>query len=205
LPRARRISDLVDHPRRDDRVVALTFDDGPHPTTTEEILEILEDLDVPATFFMVGSHAERQPEIVRRVASTPHGIGNHSYAHFSLTSAPRRAGLRDIKQGRHTLEALTGRSIPLFRPPSGDFDERTLRRLRRRAHTVVMWSVDTRDWTQPGVDAIVDEVRSSVHPGAIVLLHDGGGDRTQTVTALPRVIEAVIADGYEIVALWPAT
>ncbi|MBC2670180.1 glycosyltransferase [Novosphingobium piscinae] len=194
------------------RLVALTFDDGPDPTWTPRILDVLERFHVPATFFIVGENGVAQRGLLRRIAEDGDEIGNHSYTHPNMAEeAPAGIGL-ELNATQRLIEAYTGRSTRLFRAPYfGDAEPTTADELQpalvaqRRGYTVVGLHVDPGDWQRPGTAAIVARTIAGVeHPapgrsGNVVLLHDGGGDRAQTLAALPLIIARLEHDGYRLV------
>jgi peptidoglycan/xylan/chitin deacetylase (PgdA/CDA1 family) len=186
---------------RTERAVTLTFDDGPDPRHTPEVLEVLAAHGVAATFFVVGRHAELRPDLVTAVADAGHEVGGHTWDHTPLLDLRGVEFERQIDDLHAYLESLTGRAVRYVRAPLGRYDPETLRRLRARGLAAVQWSVDPRDWSRPGVDAIVSAVLDALTPGAIVLLHDGRGDRSQTVQALPRILEGIGERGYRLVPL----
>jgi peptidoglycan-N-acetylglucosamine deacetylase len=157
------------------KTVALTFDDGPDPRFTPRILAILARARAPATFFMLGSQAATHPDLVRRVASAGQAVGGHTWHHTRL-------------------DRLTSAGV------AAEVDC-TDRLLAMRGVQLVLWTVDARDWARPGVGRIQATVARELRPGAIVLFHDGGGDRSQTVAALPGVLGLLQARGYRVVAL----
>jgi peptidoglycan/xylan/chitin deacetylase (PgdA/CDA1 family) len=172
--------------------VALTFDDGPWPHTTAQILAILTQRQAPATFFVVGRQVERYPELVRQELAAGMAVGNHSYGHPQPFDRLPVARLRDeITHGRRTLEPLGVRPVG-FRPPGGAASATVLTTVQGLRERTVLWSVDPADW-QPGVtaDQLVQRVLAAARPGAIVLLHDGGGNRSATVAALPAIIDGL--------------
>jgi cellulose synthase/poly-beta-1,6-N-acetylglucosamine synthase-like glycosyltransferase/peptidoglycan/xylan/chitin deacetylase (PgdA/CDA1 family)/spore germination protein YaaH len=194
------------------RSIALTFDDGPDPTWTPRILTELEAAHVPATFFVVGENALLNPGLLNRIVRDGSEIGNHSYTHPNLALAGDRVARLELNATQRLVEAYTGRAMRLFRAPYfGDAEPTTPDELgpaliaQELGYTEVGLHVDPNDWQRPGVDAIVNQVITQVeHPAPsesanIVLLHDGGGDRSQTVAALPRVIAALKARGYSFV------
>jgi peptidoglycan/xylan/chitin deacetylase (PgdA/CDA1 family) len=174
--------------------VALTFDDGPWPTTTSAVLDILRQEGVRATFFDVGYLVREHPDLVRQELDAGMVVGNHSWDH------PITPPFRDLPHPRITSEIRRtntelvsfGARPQLFRPPGGSYSPWILREAQRQGVRVVLWSVDPRDWA-PGATArhIVRSVLSHVRPGSIILLHDGGGDRSATVAALPRIIRGI--------------
>jgi peptidoglycan/xylan/chitin deacetylase (PgdA/CDA1 family) len=182
------------------REVALTFDDGPGPYT-DQILDILIRSRAPATFFPVELAIEEYPDQIRREAEAGFVIGDHTESHVKM------AGLSPAEQESQLLEQaddLQRLGVPfplLFRPPFGEYDADTLKLLRRENMLMVLWTVETADYERPGEGAIRQRVLEEVHPGAIVLLHDGGGDRSETVTALPKVISELRARNYKLVTV----
>ena len=193
LDRVRAYAPVVAHgARRHGRVVALTFDDGPGPFTWRVVRE-LQWMHVRATFFQVGRQAAAYPWAARLVAGS-FPVGDHTLSHAEL---PRLRWAEQLREVRWGPAAAGG----LFRPPYESFDRRTLGVLRLQRMLMVLWDVDSRDWTRPGVGRIVRNVVSRVRPGSIVLLHDGGGVRWQTVAALPVIIRQLRARGYSFVTV----
>ncbi|WP_068077334.1 glycosyltransferase [Novosphingobium lentum] len=195
-----------------DKLVSLTFDDGPDPTWTPRILSVLEQYHVPATFFVIGENGVANRGLLQRMIADGDEIGNHSYTHPNMADEAR-AGVRlELNATQRLIEAYTGRSTRLFRAPYfGDAEPTTNDELgpaliaQQSGYTVVGLHVDPGDWKRPGVQAIVDNTLNEVeHPQAdrsanIVLLHDGGGDRAQTLAALPQIITGLEKAGYRIV------
>ena len=194
------------------KLVALTFDDGPDPKWTPQILNELEAAHVPATFFIVGENALGSPGLLKRMVADHDELGNHTYTHPNLANAGASETRLELNATQRLVEAYTGRSMTLFRAPYfGDAEPTTADELgpaleaQKAGYTVVGLHVDPNDWQRPGADAIVQQVldqmrsASSTKSMNVVLLHDGGGDRAQTVVALPRIIAALKAQGYGFV------
>jgi peptidoglycan/xylan/chitin deacetylase (PgdA/CDA1 family) len=182
--------------------VALTFDDGPWPHNTQQILTILAQRQAPATFFVVGRQVQRYPELVRREVAAGMAIGSHSYRHPQPFDQLPVARIRDeIAQGRRTLVPLGVHPVG-FRPPGGAASPAVTAAAQELGDRTVLWSVDPADW-QPGVtsDQLVQRVLAAARPGAIVLLHDGGGDRSATVAALPAIIDGLRRLGLTLTAV----
>ena len=182
--------------------VALTFDDGPWPHTTEQILAILAQRRAPATFFVVGRQVQRYPQLLRRELAAGMVVGTHSYRHpqrFDRLSARRVR--EEIISGRRTLDGLGVRPVG-FRPPGGAASATVVAAAGQVRLRTVLWSVDPADW-RPGVtaDQLVRRVLAAARPGAIVLLHDGGGDRSATVAALPAIIDGLRQLGLTLTTL----
>src|SRR5881296_4632909 len=188
--------------------VAITFDDGPDPRWTPKILDILKAANVKATFFVVGVNAERYPALVRRIVDEGHEIGNHTYYHPNLALCwPEHIRL-ELNATQLLLETITGRATTLFRPPyAADTGPTQLSELTPLKiaedlnYIVVMESIDPQDWAKPGADTILQRVKQQRHDGSIILLHDAGGDRSQTVEALPRILDWLHTRGDTVVPL----
>lgn len=180
--------------------VALTFDDGPDPVHTPGILERLAEADVTATFFLVGEMAERHPDVVRRIVGGGHQIGSHGWQHVRHSGLSRREIDQSLERTTEVLRRFDA-PIDLFRPPYGDHDQRVVDAADRLDQTLWLWTVDAEDWEQPGSDEIVRRIHHSVKDGSVVLLHDGRGDRTATVEAVPGVVAAIRRMGFTFVSL----
>ncbi len=183
------------------RVVALTFDDGPWPGQTDRILDILAEHEVRATFFPIGYLTDRHPGVARRIVAEEHVIGNHTAGHIVLTRQGADTVRTQIAGGAEVLERVTGVRPTWFRPPGGGMSPTVLTEADALGQKLVMWDVDPQDWRRPGAEAIRDDILANVKPGSVVLLHDGGGDRAQTVAMLPGLIEELKARGYLFVTL----
>ncbi len=188
--------------------VALTFDDGPDPEWTPKILDVLKAAKVKAAFFLVGVNAERYPNLVRRIVNEGHEIGNHTYYHPNLALCwPEHIRL-ELNATQLLIQTLTGRATTLFRPPyAADTQPARLAELtplkiaQDQNYLVVLENIDPQDWARPGADVILQRVKQQRHDGNIILLHDAGGDRSQTLEALPRIIEYLQARNDTIVPL----
>jgi cellulose synthase/poly-beta-1,6-N-acetylglucosamine synthase-like glycosyltransferase/peptidoglycan/xylan/chitin deacetylase (PgdA/CDA1 family)/spore germination protein YaaH len=188
--------------------VAITFDDGPDPQWTPKILDILKAANAKAAFFLVGVNAEKYPGLVRRIVNEGHEIGNHTYYHPNLALAwPEHVRL-ELNATQLLLETITGRATTLFRPPyAADTQPSQISELmplqiaQELNYLVVLENIDPQDWAKPGADIIVQRVKQQRRDGSIILLHDAGGDRSQTVTALPRILDWLRTRGDIIVPL----
>jgi len=178
------------------KVIGLTFDDGPDPTYTPQVLAVLQQFQVTATFFMIGWEVAARPDLVRQVAADGEGIGNHTWNHVDLTTLNPAAWPIQVDQTTALLDSLTGRHVTCLRPPGGHLNPQVDAMLGTRGLTPVVWDDDPRDWTRPGTAAIVRGVLAEARPGAIVEMHDGGGNRSETVQALPAIITGLRAQGY---------
>lgn len=182
------------------KVIALTFDDGPGPQSPA-ILDILRDKGVHATFFNLGSQAAAFPAVEQRALAEGHQIANHSNTHPDLTKLDKAAMRAEITGGFAGIKAASGVDTRILRAPYGAFGTKQWTDASDLIDMNVLWDIDTLDWKRPGPNAIHDAVLSNAHNGAIVLMHDGGGDRSQDVKALPRIIDDLRAQGYEFVTI----
>src|SRR6184192_3628509 len=188
--------------------VAITFDDGPDPRWTPQILDILKAANVKAAFFLVGVNAERYPGLVRRIVNEGHEIGNHTYYHPNLALCwPEHIRL-ELNATQLLLETITGRATTLFRPPyaadTGPTELSELAPLKIAEdlnYLVVLENIDPQDWAKPGADIILQRIKQQRHDGSVILLHDAGGDRSQTVEALPRILDWLHTRGDTVVPL----
>ncbi|MEI7026284.1 polysaccharide deacetylase family protein [Paenibacillus sp. y28] len=187
----------------DQKLVALTFDDGPNPVYTPAILDVLRQYDAKATFFVLGKRVLLYPEIAIREINEGHEIANHTFDHHFLKNVSPEILKQEIEQTREIIFEVTEQLPQVFRPPGGFYDKALLDLAREEKFTVVMWSwyQDTRDWKKPGVDKIVNTVRSNLHNGDIILFHDMEGDCSQTVEALKKLLPDLKQQGYQFVTV----
>jgi peptidoglycan/xylan/chitin deacetylase (PgdA/CDA1 family) len=181
--------------------VALTFDDGPWPRQTERVLAQLKDAGARATFFMVGYLATRHPVIARDVAAAGMEIGAHSQSHKLLRRASDALVRSEISKGIASVKRVTGKRPVFYRPAGGSVNAFVYLEAKREKVRIVLWTVDPRDWSRPGTRTIARRVLDNIRPGSVVLMHDGGGDRSQTLAALKLVLHGLKARGYEMVTL----
>jgi peptidoglycan/xylan/chitin deacetylase (PgdA/CDA1 family) len=184
------------------REIALTFDDGPW-YDTPQFLDILEREHVVATFFQVGVHIAQyaQHGLDRRMLSDGDMIGDHTWSHIDVAAGGSEAA-EQILQAAAAIRRVSGGFQPcLFRAPGGNVSPALLRTARSLGFTTIQWDIDPRDWATPGVSAIYDNVVSNAHDGAIVIQHDGGGNRSQTLAALPQEIHTLRREGYRFVTV----
>lgn len=178
--------------------IALTFDDGPHPGYTPEILEILRRENIPATFFLVGSQAEKYPDLVRAELAAGHCVANHTYHHVSLPKIPQLFVADEIKACGDVLRAVTGKAPHLFRPPGGEYNRQVAEASSALGYTMVLWTDDPGDYTSPGEQVILQRTLGKASDGGIILIHDG---IRQTINVLPQMIETLKKQGYRFVTV----
>jgi peptidoglycan/xylan/chitin deacetylase (PgdA/CDA1 family) len=185
--------------------VALTFDDGPWPANTPRILEILKRMDAKATFFVIGYLAERHPDLIRSEIEAGMTIGSHSWGH---PNSPKFKDLEpnriqtEMSQTNDFLSSQFGLRTDLFRPPGGSFDGTVVRIANALGMRIVLWNVDPKDWAgSETAKSIADAVLANVRPGSIIDLHDGGGDQSATIQALPQIIRGIREMGLRLVTI----
>lgn len=183
------------------RQVALTFDDGPCTPYTDRILDILRSYRVTASFFCVGLNAAGNRTTVRRIAEEGHTLGNHTWSHPFLPDLSPDELAFQVEATAAAMSRATGSRPRLVRPPYGAGRPEVLDWFAERDLVCVLWDNDSRDWAALGAEAITERVVRQVHGGSIVLLHDGGGDRSQTVEALPGIIERFFTEEYAFVGV----
>ena len=185
----------------EEKAIALTFDDGPHPVYTPQILEMLRTFDAKATFFVLGEHAEKYPSLIARENDEGHEIANHTFTH-SYNYTPQKFEHELIKTN-DIIHDLTGTYPVLFRPVGGYYNENMVDIAVESGYKVVLWSwhQDTEDWKRPGVSKIVNNVLTGIKPGDIILFHDAGGNRAQTVKALEEILPELQKQGYQFVTV----
>jgi peptidoglycan/xylan/chitin deacetylase (PgdA/CDA1 family) len=189
-------------PAGEGKKIALTFDDGPWPAHTERVLDVLKAEGVPATFFMVGLRVKQNPEIARRVAREGHAIGNHTYRHVDVSTSSAEKISSELSGTSGVIIKTTGVVPRWFRPPGGGVDDQAYTEAAKQGLGTVLWTVDPRDWGRGQTAAAIEKaVVSATRPGSVILLHDGGGARSQTIAALPKIIRRLKASGYEFVLL----
>lgn len=183
--------------------VALTFDDGPHPEYTPQILDILKKYGVKATFFVIGKNAEAHPELVERIIAEGHEIGNHTYSHPYLKNCGAEGYVKDAERLQNFLTERFGVTPAFFRPPGGGYREDVARGIEQLGLKYVLWAwrTDARDWASPTAASVAKTVLSTVEGGDVVLLHDYVAGKSPTPEALERIIPELIARGYELVTL----
>ncbi|CAH2714127.1 Peptidoglycan-N-acetylglucosamine deacetylase [Neobacillus rhizosphaerae] len=185
------------------KVIALTFDDGPNPIYTPQVLAVLEKYNANATFFQIGNRMERYPEVVQQVVEAGNELGNHSMTHPYENKVGFQQMHFEIIQAERIIQKYQPNHPKLFRPPGGYLDNDLLQEAKRQGYKVVLWSYhqELKDWSLPGAPVIANHVIRHARNGDIILLHDGGGDRSQTVEALKIFLPALKEKGYQFVTV----
>lgn len=181
--------------------IALSFDDGPSKRNTEEILSILKEYNVKATFFVIGENASRDPERIRSIYDAGHELGNHTYTHAYISKLPADKIREEIRKTEEVLVEITGEKPVVFRPPGGYYDDASLAVVDEMGYESILWSLDTRDWSMPKSEKIVSKIEDSASEGDIILFHDLEDKRLPTPAALRKIIPYLIDNGYEIVTV----
>ncbi|WP_051286919.1 polysaccharide deacetylase family protein [Paenibacillus taiwanensis] len=185
------------------RYVCLTLDDGPDPQYTPIILDILKEYGAKVTFFSLGRNAVNYPELVQRAYEEGHEIANHTYSHPELPTITIEQVQAEIRQTEELLSSITGQHTALFRPPYGKYNDEVLNAVEEMGYTVILWSdpLEMMDWELPGSDVLVKTALDHVENGSIMLLHDAGGERGQTVEAIRQLLPLLMARGYQFVTV----
>ncbi|WP_037683119.1 polysaccharide deacetylase family protein [Streptomyces griseus] len=180
------------------RTMVLTFDDGPDPRYTPGILDTLREYDVRAMFFVCGEMAADNKDLLARMADEGHVVGNHTWSHPLLTSLTRRRIRAEMESTCDVIEDAYGERPQWFRAPYGAWNRAAFQLGSELGMEPLAWTVDTLDWTSPGTRTIIDRVEHGAAPGVVVLSHDAGGDRSQSVRALRAYLPQLLDDGYHI-------
>ena len=187
-------------------VVAMTFDDGPHPSNTPRLLDMLRERGLRATFYLIGNRVAQYPQIARRIAEDGHEIGNHSWSHPFLDRLGHRSVVQEIDQTTNVIYQVTGRPPVTFRPPYGAFSRYQRTSLHdSRSLPTILWSVDPQDWRRPGAGVVANRILQNTRQGGIILSHD---IHRGTIDAMPRTLDGLTARGLHFVTVsqilgWP--
>lgn len=194
--------------RTDQKKVAITFDDGPSPVWTPKILDELKKADIKATFFMIGHHVQKYPDIARRIAQEGHTIGNHGYAHSVLLYYTLAEIEEEIKYTEHVIREITGKTTKIFRPPKAWLNKGIKEKIRSLGYAIILWSLNSKDWVSFNHKHMVRYLSLNIKNGDILLFHDSGnvwttegGNRTQTVKAISLLARTLKEKGFEFVSV----
>lgn len=187
------------------KVVYLTFDDGPDPLWTSQILDVLGRYHAQATFYLIGANVVSHPETVRAIASNGHTVGVHGFNHFDLSAAGYSYFYYEVHDTESAIlgalqgeEDLTGQFAPCFRPPYGKKSDLLEWNAEAMGYEVSMWNIDTRDWSGLSPEEILIHFREALEPGKVVLMHDGGLERSNTIRALELILHELLMRGYSV-------
>lgn len=181
--------------------IALTFDDGPNPTYTPQVLSILQHYGIHATFFCIGENVQNFPDLVQQENAAGNVVGNHTWSHPDLTTRSASFIHTQLNDTSTLIQQVTGVQPLFFRPPYGAINDTVKTEAWQLGLTPTLWSIDTEDWQKPGSSAIVTTALSQAQNGSIILMHDGGGDRSQTIAALPTIITGLQQRGFQFVTM----
>lgn len=181
--------------------IALTFDDGPHPRITLKILSVLEKYNVDATFFIIGKNARAYPEVLEKIASAGHEIGNHTDSHTILKSLEKDAIYKEINDCSKTIENISNVKTKLIRPPCGEYDKCLVDFAKENDYKIILWNIDTNDWEHRSTWKIVSTVEKELKGGDIILFHDYISGQANTVEALEILIPKLKSEGFEFVTV----
>ena len=185
----------------EEKIIALTFDDGPHPKYTSEILDILDKYDVKATFFVIGRNAESYPSALKRIADSGHEIGNHTFTHVTAERVSAKEFKAELEKTHSTIKRITGVSPAVFRPPTGHCNSVTVKSAAEMGYKLIVWTVDTKDWMHETTQNIVNTVKSRTRSGSIILFHDYISKPSPTPNALRVLIPYLLSSGYRFVTV----
>lgn len=195
---AQKDSKVVNSLDRNEKYIALTFDDGPNSNVTPQVLKALAEYNVKATFFMLASQARANPSMAKEVAMAGHEIGNHTNLHQNLVKLDTYDIEEEISESARNIEEASGQYPMMTRPPYGIFDKRVEETATALGTSLILWSVDSMDWKTRNAKMIKEEILNSITPGAIVLMHD---IHQATADALPELLTVLIKDGYQFVTV----
>lgn len=182
------------------KVIALTFDDGPWPNSTAKVLDILKKNRIKSTFFVVGQNVKNYPDLTKQIVADGHIIANHTWHHW-YHQMNAQAAAYEVANTGDIIYQTTGVRTSLFRPPGGIMNNGVAAYAKNNKYAVIMWSADSMDYSRPAVPRLMNNIFREAKPGGIVLMHDGGGDRSNTVKALPEIISRFRKQGYEFVTV----
>ncbi|MEV5543562.1 polysaccharide deacetylase family protein [Saccharopolyspora shandongensis] len=189
--------DIVSYTATPGKYFAMTIDDGPDPTYTPQVLDLLRDRQVQATFSLIGESAQMYPDLVQRIVDEGHRLCNHTWDHSDLQTLTEEQQQAELQQTTDAINAIVpGVPIPYFRAPFGHWTPFSQQFAASQGMQPIGWSVDTQDWSSPGVDEIFNNYKQQFSDRGVILMHDGGGDRSQTVTAMGDILADLATLGY---------
>ena len=183
-----------------EKAIALTFDDGPEPPYTQQVLEILKKNNIKATFFVIGQNLKAYPQLGQKIVADGHALANHTWSHTYRHFSPSGAA-NEIEKTTALIYKTTGVKTSIFRPPGGFMNNGPAGYAKQHKYFIAMWSADSSDWKRPSVATLVNNVVRQAQPGGMALMHDGGGYRSHTVQALPKIIAQLKKRGYKFVTV----
>lgn len=196
-------NDIIWHVNTKEKMIALTFDDGPSPTFTPHILDILKEQNAHGTFFTIAKEVEKYPAIIQRMVYEGNEIANHTYGHEYMNKFSKEDIRQELKLAEEVIQKVSGIRPKLFRPPGGYYNKDIVEVSKEQGYKVIIWSWEQQsgDWANPGTETIISRVLKNAASGNIVVFHDRGGDRYQTVQALTPIIEGLKQKGFKLVTV----
>lgn len=192
---------IVSGVNTEEKIIALTFDDGPDPVQTPDLLKTLNTYHAKATFFVLGANADLYPLILRDIIHSGNQVGNHGYNHISYRTNSYEEISQDMKMAEDTIYRIAGIKPMVIRPPGGGSSTALMRIARENNYRIISWAQDPEDWNHKTAEEIARSIMKDVHPGSIIVLHDGGGNRRQTILAVEQVLPKLKQSGYKFVTV----
>ncbi|SEN66765.1 Peptidoglycan/xylan/chitin deacetylase, PgdA/CDA1 family [Mesobacillus persicus] len=193
---------MIDEVVTSQKLVAITFDDGPNPVYTPQVFGIFKEAGGKATFFMIGEQIEKNPEIARQAYELGHEIGNHTYSHPRMSELSQGQRVDEIERTEKLIHHVTGQKPSVFRPPYLDYNSSTALTVSEKGyHAIGALNLEAHDWEQPGVEHILSKSMSCVKNGSILIFHDGFGDRSQTIQAVRLLVSELTSQGFQLVTV----
>lgn len=186
---------------KEKKEIALTFDDGPSPLWTSQVLEILKKHNIKATFFLLGKNVKKYPDLVKRIYEEGHNIGAHTYSHLNILTCKKPRAIFEIEETHRQIKEITNYEPYLFRPPYGAYQKKFYHYLKQYNYKIILWTISAEDWNGDGAKKIQNRVLSQMRNGSIILFHDGGGNRSPTIEVLNTIIEKTKNMGYNFVTI----
>lgn len=198
---AKESNDVYKYVNNDEMKIALSFDDGPHPVYTPEVLSVLRKYNIKATFFVIGENASYFPDLIRQINEEGHELGNHTFTHSLSKKISNKVLSYEITKSHETIKNICGYDVKLFRPPGGIINDKVKETVGELGYKIVLWNIDTRDWAHSSVNSIINNVLSNTKSGSIVLFHDYIYKNSPTVEALEKIIPKLKEQGYTFVTV----
>jgi peptidoglycan/xylan/chitin deacetylase (PgdA/CDA1 family) len=193
---------LINQVNTSEKVIAITFDDGPNSVYTSQLLDIFSEVKGKATFFMIGEQMKENPEIVKNVYEQGHEIGNHTYTHAKLSELSQVECLNEVERNEQLIQDLTGKMPAVLRPPYLDYNEEIAALMKQKGYPMIgALNLEAQDWEMPGVEHILSKSKECVKNGSILIFHDGYGDRSQSIEAVRLLVEDLKSEGYQFVTV----
>lgn len=198
---AKESDNVIKSVNNDEMKIALSFDDGPHPIYTKDILSVLHKHNIKATFFVIGENAGYYPDILCQIKEDGHEIGNHTFTHSLKKNINEKILTDELKKSRDTIKNICGYDVKLFRPPGGIINDKVKEVVNGLGYKIVLWNIDTKDWAHRSVDSITKNVLSNIKSGSIILFHDYIYKDSPTVEALEKIIPELKEHGFTFVTV----